>query len=111
MAIPLLLFFYFLLVGASVKKKDWAATSIALLLLVLMMVGYFFVYILSPFDLVWHLDTSLNRLLLQVWPLAAFAYFVILQAPEQAVMESTDPPPAQDPREPGGMPSTIGRCN
>jgi len=82
---PPLLFFYFLLLGASVKKKDLAATSIAVLLPVFMMIGYFFVYIVSPHDLVWHLDSSLNRLLLQLWPLAIFAYFAIVQAPEQAV--------------------------
>jgi 4-amino-4-deoxy-L-arabinose transferase-like glycosyltransferase len=83
--LPFLLFFYFLLLGASVKKKDVAATSIAVLLPVFMMLGHFFAYILSPYDLAWHLDSSLNRLLLQLWPLAIFAYFVIVRAPEEAV--------------------------
>jgi 4-amino-4-deoxy-L-arabinose transferase-like glycosyltransferase len=83
---PLLLFFYFLLLGARVKKKDVAATSIAVLLPVLMMVGYFFVYIVTPLDLAFHLQTSLQRLLLQVWPLAIFAYFAIVDAPEQVSM-------------------------
>ncbi len=85
-AMPLLLFFYFLLLGASIKKRDVAATSIAVLLPVFMMVGYFFVYIVTPLDLGFHLQHSLNRLLLQVWPLAIFAYFAIVQAPEQAIM-------------------------
>jgi hypothetical protein len=84
--LPLLLFFYFLLLGASVKKKDVTATAIAVLLPVFMMLGHFFVYILSPYDLAWHLDASLNRLFLQLWPVAIFAYFAILRAPEQAVI-------------------------
>ena len=92
--IPVLLFFYFLLLGMSVRKKDVAATVMALLLPLSVLVGYFFVYILSPYDLAWHLDTSLNRLLLQVWPVAIFAYFAIVQAPEQAVKTYTDPPRA-----------------
>jgi hypothetical protein len=102
-AMPFLLFFYLLLLGASVKKKDVAATSIAVLLPVFMMVGYFFVYILSPFDLTWHLNSSLNRLLLQVWPLAIFAYFAIVRAPEQAVMTHMDPPRTQELRDSGAF--------
>jgi hypothetical protein len=33
-----------------------------------MLVGYYGVYLLSPHDLAWHLNTSLVRLLLQMWP-------------------------------------------
>jgi hypothetical protein len=101
-AMPFLLLFYLLLLGVSVKKEDVAAASIALLLVVFMMVGYFFVYILSPFDLKWHLDTSLNRLLLQVWPLAIFAYFAIVRAPEQVVVTHKDQALTQELRYPIG---------
>jgi hypothetical protein len=87
LSVPLLLFFYFLLVDAHVEKKNVPALSIAVLLIVLMIAGFFFVYILSPFDLEWHLDTSLNRLLLQVWPLAVFAYFAVVRTPERAMRE------------------------
>jgi hypothetical protein len=52
-----------------------------------MLAGFFFVYIVSPFNLEWHLDTSLDRLLLQVWPLAVFAYFAVVQTPERAMRE------------------------
>jgi hypothetical protein len=104
-AMPFLLLFYLLLLGVSVKKKDVAATSIAVLLAVFMMVGYFFMYILSPFDLKWHLDSSLNRLLLQVWPLAIFAYFAIVRAPDQAVMTHMDQPRTQELRDFGAFDS------
>jgi hypothetical protein len=87
--VPLLLFFYFLLLGTNIEKKFVATTSIVVLLPVFMMVGYFFLYILSPHDLAQHLETSLSRLLLQVWPLAILAYFAIVQAPERAVSSET----------------------
>ena len=35
-----------------------------------MLAGYYLVYLTSPHDLAWHLDSSLVRLLLQLWPLA-----------------------------------------
>jgi hypothetical protein len=85
--VPLLLFFYFLLVNAHVEKKSVPAIGITVLLIVLMLAGFFFVYIVSPFNLEWHLDTSLDRLLLQVWPLAVFAYFAVVQTPERAMRE------------------------
>jgi hypothetical protein len=104
-AMPFLLLFYLLLLGVSVKKKEVASANIAALLPVFMIVGDFFVYILSPFDLKWHLDASLNRLLLQVWPLAIFAYFAIVRAPEQVVMEHKDQARTQELRNFGALDS------
>jgi hypothetical protein len=42
-----------------------------------MLIGYFFVYLATPNDLKWHVPTSIDRLLIQLWPsmlLAAFLY-------------------------------------
>jgi 4-amino-4-deoxy-L-arabinose transferase-like glycosyltransferase len=83
-AMPVLFVSYFLLLGICVRKKEACATTLAVLLPILMSIGYFFVYIISPFDLTWHLQSSLNRLLLQLWPLVVFAYFAVVRAPEQA---------------------------
>jgi hypothetical protein len=85
-AMPVLLFFYFLLLGASVKKKELSAASIAVLLPHFMLVAYLIVYVLSPWDLQWHLGSSLDRLLLQLWPLVVFTYFVLIQTPEEALV-------------------------
>jgi hypothetical protein len=41
------------------------ALAIALLLTG---VGYFGAYVVTPHDLTWHLNTSINRLILQAWP-------------------------------------------
>jgi len=40
---------------------------------VLLLGGYFAVYVISPWDLGWHLASSLNRLLLHPWPLIVLA--------------------------------------
>jgi Dolichyl-phosphate-mannose-protein mannosyltransferase len=85
-AMPALLVFYFLLLGAGVKKHDVCAANIAASLAVFMGVGYFFVYVLSPADLAWHLGSSLDRLLLQLWPAVVFTYFMVVQTPEEALM-------------------------
>ncbi|MSU50866.1 MAG: phospholipid carrier-dependent glycosyltransferase [Opitutus sp.] len=49
-------------------------------LLALMLAGYYGVYLLSPQDLTWHLDTSLVRLLLQLWPLALLGWGLAIPA-------------------------------
>ena len=43
-------------------------------LIALMLAGFYGVYLLSPQDLTWHLDSSLVRLLLQLWPLALLGW-------------------------------------
>lgn len=38
--------------------------------------GYFVIYLITPYDLYWHLRFSLNRLFLQLWPAAIFLFFL-----------------------------------
>jgi hypothetical protein len=38
----------------------------------------------TPQDLAWQLRTSLDRLLLQLWPSAVFLYLLVVRTPEQA---------------------------
>jgi hypothetical protein len=44
----------------------------------LTLAGYFFIYLITPRDIYWHLRFSLNRLFLQLWPSAIFLFFVAL---------------------------------
>lgn len=55
-------------------RGEW----LAVLLLGLMLAGYYAVYLITPWDLAWHLDSSLVRLLLQLWPLAIFLWSLAL---------------------------------
>jgi len=50
-----------------------------------MVIGYYLVYIVTPHDLAWHLQYSLDRLLLQLWPSAIFVYFMMVRTIEEAV--------------------------
>lgn len=42
----------------------------------LTLAGYFLIYLITPYDLYWHLRFSLNRLFLQLWPAAIFLFFL-----------------------------------
>lgn len=46
--------------------REWLIAGAILL----MLAGYYAIYLLTPMDLRWHLDYSLVRLLLQLWPAA-----------------------------------------
>ncbi len=51
----------------------------------LLFVGYWFIYLTTPHDLLWHLHTSMRRLVLQVWPSLVFSFFMIMKTPEEAM--------------------------
>ena len=46
------------------------------MVLLLMLVGYAFVYLTTPQGLAWHLDASVHRLLMQLWPTGLLAFFL-----------------------------------
>jgi hypothetical protein len=52
------------------------------LTLLLQMFGYFVIYLLTPHDLAWHLKTSLERLLVQIFPTALFLFFYATKSPD-----------------------------
>jgi hypothetical protein len=58
------------------RKDRWLSGA---LVLGIMLMGYFFIYIITPQDLGWHLRTSLSRLLLQLWPLTIFLVYLNLK--------------------------------
>ncbi len=49
---------------------------IAVITLALTLAGYFAIYVITPYDLYWHLRFSLNRLFLQLWPSVIFLFFL-----------------------------------
>jgi hypothetical protein len=46
----------------------------------------FAVYIITPYDLAWHLQTSLGRLFAQLWPCLLLAVFTGLRTPESMAL-------------------------
>ena len=81
----LLLAFYGAIVRFHVPEYDKAGVLIGAATLCLMLFGYLFIYVMTPRDLQWHLSTSLDRLLLHVWPSVVFLAFLILRVPSAAV--------------------------
>ena len=78
---PVLLGLYLMLVGVDRKAARetgvvWVVSSV-----LLMFAAYYVAYLTTPHDVVWHLDTSLRRLLMQLWPSALFGFFLIARPP------------------------------
>jgi hypothetical protein len=57
-----------------------------------MLAGYFAIFLITPFDLKWQLQTSLYRLIEQVWPLLLLAVFAVLRAPDSAAVPEPEAP-------------------
>jgi hypothetical protein len=64
--IPLVAFI--LLIGVYRPVFSSQGWRTIVLILVVLAAGYYFVYLTTPVPLKWHLETSLDRVLLQLWP-------------------------------------------
>jgi Dolichyl-phosphate-mannose-protein mannosyltransferase len=72
----LLLVIFFFLVVAKRRPQTGSDMEASILTLILTLAGYFAIYVITPYDLYWHLRFSLNRLFLQLWPCALFLFFL-----------------------------------
>ena len=90
---------YLLITGIRIDPREKAGLVQAAAILLLMTVGYFFVYVLTPLDLYYHLMTSLNRLFLQLWPGVIFVVFMVAP-PLQASLPGNGPEPIPAPSKP-----------
>jgi Dolichyl-phosphate-mannose-protein mannosyltransferase len=61
------------------EQNQQAGFRTGLLALSLTLAGYFAIYVITPYDLYWHLRFSLDRLFLQAWPSAVFLFFVAIK--------------------------------
>ena len=46
---------------------------------------YLLIYVITPHDLEWHLNYSMSRLLIHLFPLALFSFFLFVNTPETAL--------------------------
>lgn len=58
--------------NVSVGSGREEGFRVCILALLITLAGYFFIYVITPYDVYWHLRFSLNRLFLQLWPSAIF---------------------------------------
>jgi hypothetical protein len=72
------------LLGWSYNECYLRSCAVSAISLLSMAAGYFVIYVATPHDLAWHLDTSLKRLFLQLFPSVLLVFFVLLSTPEEA---------------------------
>src|SRR5437016_1646452 len=83
---------YAMILGKDTDATSRAARATSVCALVLTAMGYFAIYVITPYDLRWHLMWSLDRLLMQLWPSVLFLVFVSVRAPESAMrLRSPEP--------------------
>ncbi|HNB41453.1 MAG TPA: hypothetical protein PLG52_08125, partial [Anaerolineales bacterium] len=63
----------------------WALAVIVLIQLT----AYFGIFVLTPRDLAWHLNTSLDRLYLHILPLAFLLFFLWLKSPQELLSKES----------------------
>ncbi len=73
---------YLALTRGPVVKENRPMLVSALVLIGVQMLGYYAVYVITPYDLTWHLTYSVERVFLQVFPLVAFAILNLTKTPE-----------------------------
>jgi hypothetical protein len=71
----LMLAFYFVARQESRNRLD-SPYRASVLALALTLAGFFAIYLITPYDLYWHLSFSLTRLFLQLWPSTIFLFFL-----------------------------------
>jgi hypothetical protein len=79
----LALVIYIALLGRTRDQAARRAAAAAALVTVLVGCGYAGAYLTTPADLVWQLGHSLDRLLLQLWPSALFAFWLYAASPAE----------------------------
>ncbi|HEX8992835.1 MAG TPA: hypothetical protein VF784_14240, partial [Anaerolineales bacterium] len=81
-SVILVLLVYLMLAREPLSRERVPMLVTAVILLVVQMLGYYAVYVITPYDLTWHLTTSVSRVFLQVFPLIAFFVLISTRTPE-----------------------------
>jgi hypothetical protein len=67
-------------VAAWMAVRVGGAVRVMTMILGLLLASYYVVYVTTPFDITWHVTTSVDRLLVQLWPALVLALFIGLQS-------------------------------
>jgi len=82
--------FYPLYMGMARSAMSSNNTLLVMSAILMTIAGYFTVFVVTPYDLTWHLATSLSRLLMQIWPSIILLVFIIGETPERSFLPVTD---------------------
>jgi len=66
----------------SLASESQRGSLAILILLGIQLAGYFAAFVFSPYDLVWHLSYSIERLWIQIYPAVLFLHFATVTEPE-----------------------------
>ena len=79
--IPILLIYFFLFNSGAIKEYPGAYIA-GITMLIVQALGYYAIYLITPYDLTWHLQYSIDRIFLQIFPLIAFLILSASRSPE-----------------------------
>jgi hypothetical protein len=71
------------------ENRPKPALAPLLALVALMFGGYFCIYMRTPYDLAWHLETSVDRLVLHLWPVLLLWVFLSVNDPTSVRLFAT----------------------
>lgn len=77
------LIIYFLLFRSPLDKTLRPALIVALTILAVQILGDYAVYLITPYDLTWHLNYSLERIFVQLYPIIAILILFVSKTPEE----------------------------
>jgi hypothetical protein len=77
---------YLLLLGLDRDRARGKGFLVSVATLLAMFVSYFMVYVTTSKPLEWHLGTSLDRVLVQLWPSFLFSFFLLVRVPESLLV-------------------------
>jgi hypothetical protein len=80
--LALLMAAYWFLVRFNVEARDRLSLGTLVITLGLMLIGDFAVYVLLAGDVAWQMNTSMERLFLQLWPSGILAFFLAANPPQ-----------------------------
>lgn len=80
--ILVVLLVYLILVRAPLAAEHRPMLIAGCALLGVQLLGYYTVYVITPYDLTWHLNYSIERIFLQVFPLSVFMILLAARSPE-----------------------------
>ena len=84
-SIVVILLVYGLLMGVKKNSELHKFERLIILLPLTQLAVYFGIYLVTPYDLAWHMNYSMSRLLLHLFPTALLLYFVFINPPEDAL--------------------------
>jgi hypothetical protein len=78
-SLVLSLLVYGFVFGFHLPKDFRKAFGVVLAIIGMQLIGYIGIYLITPYDLQWHLTTSLGRTILQVFPSLLFLFFASIR--------------------------------